>query len=69
VAAARVRLGVYRFFVRTLRLPETAAIALSMVAAAPCAALGTLIESGRTLDNSYNPPPTITAVTVEIKVG
>lgn len=40
-----------------------------MFAAAPLALIGSLIEFDRTLDNAFNPPKTVTAVTIEIKVG
>lgn len=68
VAAFRLRLGI----ARTLSLAgfgSSAANAAAMLTAAPFALIGSLLEAGRTLDNAFNPPQTVTAVTLEIKVG
>jgi hypothetical protein len=68
-AATRVRRQMYKWLTRRRQFGDTAAVAISMAVAAPLAALGSLLEARRTLDNSYDPPKDITSVTVEIQVG
>jgi hypothetical protein len=68
-AAMRVRLATRQAFNRQVELPTTGAVAASLLAAAPFATIASLLESGRTLDNSFSPPRFISAVTAEIRVG
>lgn len=65
--AIRLRFWLHSTLGRTIGAAAEAPIAMALVA--PLAWLGSLLEARRTLDNSYNPPRLITAVTIEIDVG
>jgi hypothetical protein len=57
------------WIMRHAKLPSPLAVSLAMLAAAPFALLASIIESRRSLENSYNPPRFVTAVTIEIDIG
>ncbi len=69
LAALRIRNGVASLLSGVARVPTTIATALGMIAAAPFAYLGALVERDRTLVNSVNPPKVPTSLTIEIDVG
>jgi hypothetical protein len=68
-AGIRLRYRLPHRLMRHLGLPGRVAQMIAMFAAAPFALLGSIVESGRNLQNSYNPPRYVTAVTIEIDIG